>query len=110
MYDWPCYASYFTRDYAVYLLTFIFGFQNSLLIKYDGVLVRSTHITGYLTDSARIIGRYLKTKDSSKIHVSIFFLISIGFFILGGILYFYVKNFSQILVAIIYLILAFIWR
>lgn len=102
--------SYFTRDYGVFLLTFIFGFQNSLLIKYDGVLVRSTHITGYLTDSATIIGKYLRTKDSSRLHVSIFFLISIGFFILGGILYFYVKSFSQILVALIYLILACIWR
>lgn len=97
-------------EYAVYLLTFIFGFQNSLFLKYEGALIRSTHITGYLTDSATIIGKYLRTKDSSRLHVSIFFLISIGFFILGGILYFYVKSFSQILVALIYLILACIWR
>ena len=97
-------------EYAVYLLTFIFGFQNSLFLKYEGALIRSTHITGYLTDSAAIIGKYLRTKDSSRLHVSIFFLISIGFFILGGILYFYVKSFSQILVALIYLILACIWR
>ncbi len=102
--------SYFIGEYAVYLLTFIFGFQNSLFLKYEGALIRSTHITGYLTDSATIIGRYLRTKDSTRLHVSIFFLISIGFFILGGILYFYVKSFSQLLVALIYLILAFIWR
>ena len=49
--------SYFAGDMAVYVLTFIFGLQNSLLIKYDGVIVRSTHITEYLTDSASIIGK-----------------------------------------------------
>ncbi len=102
--------SYFAGDMAVYVLTFIFGLQNSLLIKYDGVIVRSTHITGYLTDSASIIGRYLKTKDGSRLHISRFFLVSIGFFILGGILYFYVKNLSQLVVAVIYLALAFLWR
>lgn len=102
--------SYFAGDMAVYVLTFIFGFQNSLLIKYDGVIVRSTHITGYLTDSASIIGRYLNTKDGSRLHISRFFLMSIGFFILGGILYFYVKNLSQLVVAVIYLTLAFLWR
>lgn len=102
--------SYFAGDKSVYVLTFIFGLQNSLLIKYDGVIVRSTHITGYLTDSASIIGRYLKTKDGSRLHISRFFLMSIGFFILGGILYFYVKNLSQLVVAVIYLALAFLWR
>lgn len=102
--------SIFTSELSLYIFSFISGFQNSCLIKYEGATVRTTHISGYLTDSAVIIGRFIKNREEGNLKLAAFFLISIGFFILGGILYFYVKNFAKITVAIIYLILAAIWR
>ncbi len=62
-----CLITYILKDCPVYLLVFIFGFQNSLPLHYEGALVRSTHITGYLTDSAVIIGRFLRHKDGSHL-------------------------------------------
>jgi uncharacterized membrane protein YoaK (UPF0700 family) len=100
------FLSNFLKDKSVYLLTFIFGFQNSLLIKYDDTLIRSSHITGYLTDSAAIIGRFFRDRDNSKLHISLFFLTSIFFFILGGVLFLFADDFSQIVVSIIYVFLA----
>ena len=41
--------------YTTYILAFIFGMQNALPIQWQGVLVRSTHFTGYLTDLSRLL-------------------------------------------------------
>lgn len=101
--------SNFLGSSSVFILTFIFGFQNSLLIKYDDTLVRSTHVTGYLTDSAAIIGRFLKDKDDSKLHISLFFLVSILFFIIGGVLFLFFGSYSQVVVSLIYVFLALTW-
>ncbi len=44
----------------IYLISFYFGMQNAMFITYREVLVRSSHITSYLTDTGFTFGEYLK--------------------------------------------------
>ena len=38
------------------------GVENGLFVSYKGVVVRTSHITGSLTDAGVYIGHYLKGK------------------------------------------------
>ncbi len=48
--------------FGILLLAYICGLQNSLIIKFDGALVRTTHLTGTLTDLGANIGNFFRTK------------------------------------------------
>ena len=64
------------------------------------MLVRSSHITGYLTDAGFTFGEYLKLyrEDVWKIK---FYLLSILFFIIGGILgYLLIENLKYSLIIV----------
>lgn len=47
------------------LITFSLGLQNGMTIFYKGLQVRTTHVTGNITASGYMFGRYLRYKDSS---------------------------------------------
>lgn len=66
-------------------LTFMLGVQNGLFVSYKGMLIRTTHFTGYITDAGFTLGRVLKGRreDLWKLR---FCLVSILNFILGGLL------------------------
>lgn len=66
-----------------YYLPFMIGVENGLFVSYKGVVVRTSHITGSLTDAGVYIGHYLKGKkeDKWKIYFCVFTIIS---FMLGG--------------------------
>lgn len=78
---------YLAREssYLLYLLSFIMGLQNSFFLGHRGQLVRSTHLTGYLSDLGFELGALLAGRSWHSWKV-IFYLLSIGFFILGGVL------------------------
>lgn len=66
-----------------YYLPFMIGVENGLFVSYKGVVVRTSHITGSLTDAGVYIGHYLKGKkeDKWKIYFCVFTILS---FMAGG--------------------------
>lgn len=44
----------------VYILAFSLGLQNGLFIRYRGMIIRTTHMTGTVTDLGVVIGHYLR--------------------------------------------------
>lgn len=66
-----------------YYLPFMIGVQNGLFISYKGVVVRTSHISGNITDAGVYLGHYLKgkTQDRWKIY---FCLFSVLIFLTGS--------------------------
>lgn len=66
-----------------YYLPFMIGVENGLFVSYKGVVVRTSHITGSLTDAGVFIGHCLKGKkeDKWKVYFCVFTIVS---FMLGG--------------------------
>lgn len=67
----------------LYGLALIAGMQNALPISYAGLGIRTTHMTGYITDLGWELADLVKVrkKDGTKARL---FIISIAFFILGS--------------------------
>lgn len=74
-----------------YFLAFSMGLQNSMFLMYRGHLVRSTHLTGYISEIGFELGSSLAktSKDPWKIT---FYSLSIFLFILGGLLSAYLNS------------------
>jgi len=55
------FGSIYIKDSNWYLLetTMILGLQNGMFVYYKGIIVRTTHMTGNLTDTGLAIGRAL---------------------------------------------------
>lgn len=68
-----------------YYLPFMMGVQNGLFISYDGVVVRTTHISGSVTDAGVYLGHCLKGRKEDK-WKGLFCLYMIVTFLLGGFL------------------------
>lgn len=68
-----------------YLLSIAIGVQNGLFITYKGILVRTSHLTGALSDLGVYIGYLLRGKqfDTWKIFYYVFSLLS---FFFGGVI------------------------
>lgn len=67
----------------------ILGIQNGMFIFYKGILIRTTHFTGYLTEAGFCLGAYFRTKTDEKKHGSelkrsLFYLVSILCFMFGA--------------------------
>ncbi|NLC25304.1 MAG: DUF1275 domain-containing protein [Fastidiosipila sp.] len=78
-------------EYLFYFLAFFMGLQNSMFLMYRRHLVRSTHLTGYISEIGFELGSSLAktSKDPWKIT---FYSLSIFLFILGGLLSAYLKG------------------
>lgn len=77
--------------FKVLLLAITAGLQNGMFMSYDNAIVRTTHVTGYLTDAAFGIGMAIRG-DKTKLRFSFFYLISIFAFLLGGILFAFIPE------------------
>lgn len=73
----------------LYVLAFTIGTQNGMFIYYNGMIIRTSHFTGYLTDTGFAIGRWIRghREEQQKI---IFYVTSMVCFLLGGIISYYV--------------------
>lgn len=73
------------KKIGLYLASFVCGMQNGLIFKFEGALVRTTHLTGTITDFGVMCGNYLrdKTGDKWKFLLNLLLIFS---FILGGVL------------------------
>lgn len=76
---------YIPKKIQIAILAFILGMQNGMFIYYGDVIVRTTHITGCLTDAAFALGMAVRG-DTIKIPLALFYLVNIVAFLMGGIL------------------------
>jgi uncharacterized membrane protein YoaK (UPF0700 family) len=72
------------EDEFMLVLALISGIQNGLFITYKGMVVRTSHTTGGLTDLGVFIGNYLRYGRGEIWKIQFHFILLVGFF-LGGI-------------------------
>jgi len=72
-------------DYGDYLAAMACGLQNALATTYSGAVIRTTHITGIVTDLGIAAGHFIRAEPVETRRVVIH-LVLVGGFILGGIL------------------------
>ena len=90
----------------------VLGVQNGIFIPYNGVLIRTSHFTGYLTDAGRVLGRLLcghtKELDRGLLYLSgivcftagagaAAFLPASSFYYISALLYFLAASFYFVL-------------
>ncbi|MCK7607823.1 DUF1275 domain-containing protein [Acinetobacter portensis] len=75
---------YFPR-YALLWASAAMGVQNAMISHYKGTIIRTTHLSGVLTDLGLALGYCLRGLDVDKKRVVLHLLILIGFLI-GGII------------------------
>ena len=68
---------------TVYLVSFAMGQQNAMASSFKGLIVRTTHMTGILTDLGFLLGSFLKTRRFVYWRVGFFMILLSGFF-MGG--------------------------
>lgn len=91
------------------LISMILGIQNGMFIFYKGILIRTTHFTGYLTEAGFCLGSFIRGTPSGgsrrrELKRSIFYLISILCFILGSVSSVSLKSRAVFFAALIYFI------
>lgn len=95
-----------SKNFA-YILCFTTGIQNGLFMTYKGILIRTSHITGSISDLGVYIGYKLKGLKVDNIKIFYYLTTIIAFFV-GGIFssYLYTKfgKDAIILVPILYLL------
>ncbi|HHX36764.1 MAG TPA: DUF1275 domain-containing protein [Clostridiaceae bacterium] len=78
-----------SRFWVMFFLSLIMGAQNGMFIFYRGLLVRTTHMTGYITDAGTALATMIKPERAGERPVAfknfIFYLGSIIIFVLGGL-------------------------
>lgn len=61
------------------------GLQNAMVSTYSGAVIRTTHITGTMTDLGAMLGQLLRGHDIDRRKVGLYLLLVAGF-MLGGLL------------------------
>ncbi len=74
----------------------VLGIQNGMFIFYKGILIRTAHFTGYLTDAALCLGSVFRgraegDKKKSDLKKSLFYLLNILCFAAGGMCSVFIK-------------------
>lgn len=89
----------------------ILGMQNGMFIFYKGILIRTTHFTGYLTDAGLALGMVLRGKRE-ELQRCLFYLSGIICFCIGGFaalfihtaIFFYTVSCLYLLIGIFYFV------
>lgn len=99
-------------QYALLWASVAMGVQNAMISHYNGTIIRTTHLSGVLTDLGLAMGYLLRGLDVDKKRIFLHLFILIGF-LLGGILAAFVYPLLQLnaflLPACLSLILSFIY-
>ncbi len=66
-------------------LALVLGAQNGLALRYRGILTRTTHMTGHLTDCGAALGRMIHGRcwRGENLRLFLFHFLCLGFFVLG---------------------------
>ena len=67
----------------LYFFSFVVGTQNGMFIFYHGIIVRTSHFTGYLTDIGVVLGRLIRGQKKDRWKV-LFYFTSMVCFGIGG--------------------------
>ena len=99
--------------YGHYLASAACGVQNALATTYSGAVVRTTHMTGIVTDLGIMLGQSLQGRGFDRRKALLFMLLIFGFVFggtLGGLLFGYYQFFALILPVLLCTLLALIYR
>lgn len=92
--------------------TFILGLQNGMFVYYKGIIVRTTHMSGNLTDAGLAIGRSLAGR-TSELWKARFQFINVFFFVTGAfiatVLLFFTEIDIWLVASCLYLFLGFLY-
>lgn len=95
------------------LFAFLMGAQNGMIVSVRGVLIRMTHLTGYITDFGVYIGYRLRGEHKEHRWTGIVPFSGIIIFMLGGILGLWLFSKIQFvtydIVSLLYIVLGFIY-
>ncbi|MCB1215503.1 MAG: DUF1275 domain-containing protein [Deltaproteobacteria bacterium] len=67
--------------WTVALCAFGMGVQNAMVSSYKGLIIRTTHMTGIITDLGFLLGRLLKVKQWSQDKMFFLFSTLVAFFV-----------------------------
>jgi uncharacterized membrane protein YoaK (UPF0700 family) len=71
-------------NFALFLVAFSCGLQNAMASNYMGLIIRTTHLTGIVTDLGVLIGQALKHRKPKAWKMAFLLSILLGFFA-GGL-------------------------
>jgi len=89
-------------NFGLFCAALAFGLQNAMASSYYGLIIRTTHVTGIVTDIGVLIGHGLRRRRFKSGKIFFLFLILSGFLsggFLGIRLFFYFQLFSLFLPA-----------
>lgn len=99
--------------HTVILLAFLMGLQNGMVVSFRGILVRSTHMTGNITDLGVYLGYKIRGDRNEKPIYGIVPALTIAGFILGGIigimLYEFIGSYIFVAASAVYIILGTVY-
>lgn len=87
--------------HSLMMLSFLMGLQNGMVVSVRGILVRSTHMTGNLTDLGVYIGYRIRGNKSENAYFGLVPCVLIIGFILGGVIGVLLYNLIGIYVLIV---------
>ncbi len=78
----------FPRDARVAALALVLGAQNGLALRYRGILTRTTHMTGHLTDCGAALGRMIHARSlrGENLRLFLFHFLCLWFFFSGVVI------------------------
>lgn len=104
-------TSFYFKESSImaFILAFIVGSQNGFFLYWRGAIVRTAHMTGYLSDAGVIYGRALRG-NRVNLWKAVFYSFNILAFFLGGVFGAYMTihyiDFCYIMISLLYMIAA----
>jgi uncharacterized membrane protein YoaK (UPF0700 family) len=91
------------------MMAFGMGLQNGTRIRFHAIVIRTTHMTGYLTDAAVSFGRSFRGNKEARFE-ALFLSYSILIFFVGGLfgafLQIHFNSYSQVILGSLYLLIS----
>ncbi len=93
------------------IMAFGMGLQNGTYLRFQNITIRTTHMSGYVTDAAVSLAKAIRGKKEERFK-ALFLMYSILCFVLGGIFSAYIQTFqadnSLLIVGMLYILVSLI--